>query len=256
MLEEVYSSYLELADEIEWKKYDVNELFRAYIEHENDSVLKDKYYSGIMCRVWGYIGRLYNQCNKHVPIEQCYDILVNTINYILKKRVWEDENNSLYNNPKAPEMAFKVVLKRERGILLANLNADKRRSNFNSLSIDALREDYSDSTDGMFYLDKLTSEEDRSNEILLLVSSFFSQDRVLEGVFIDMIAFGLNSSYSERKVISKVCNLTEKDFNYYALVYKLEEKKYNKLLYEIKNTSRRLLGIKLKQLLDELKEVV
>ena len=255
MLEDVYNSYRQAADCINWKKQDINELFKNYIEHENDGQ-RDAYFSGLMCKVWGYIGRLYVQCNKHVPIEQCYDILINTINYIVKKRVWEDENSTLYGNPKAPEMAFKVVLKRERGILLSNLNTDKRRSNFNSLSIDSLREEYNDSTDGMFYLDQLTSEEDHSLEMILLVKSFFDKGQLLEGLFIDMIAFGLNTAYTERKVVTRLSNLKPEDFSYYNLVYNLSEKDYNKALYEIGNTSRRLLMIKLKQLMNSLKEEI
>ena len=86
MLEEVYSSYKKLADEINWKSYDPNDLFFEYIKHEN-SLLRDNFYAGIVCRYWGYTGRIYLQCNKHLPFEQCYDILIDTINYVLEKRV-------------------------------------------------------------------------------------------------------------------------------------------------------------------------
>lgn len=37
-----------------------------------------------------------------------------------------------------------------RGILLASLSAAKRKSNFNTLSIDEIHEKYSDAADGLF----------------------------------------------------------------------------------------------------------
>jgi hypothetical protein len=49
LLEEVYSSYKKLADEINWKEYDPNELFFEYIKNENNE-LGEKFYAGIVCR--------------------------------------------------------------------------------------------------------------------------------------------------------------------------------------------------------------
>lgn len=256
-LEDVYKSYREIADTINWKQYDINELFRCCVANEEDPALKEKFYSGIMCRVWGYIGRLYIQCNKHVPIDQCYDILINAINYILKNHVWDNPNSSLYNDPKGPEKTFKVVLKRERGIRLANLNAGKRRSNFNTLSIDEARDDYNDSTDGLLLdINELTSEEDKSREIILLVKEYFDKGQYLEGFFIDAISFGAYSNFSYRRIISILCNLELNDYSYYKLVYNLDRKIYNKVLYELRTTSRRMLEIKFKQLLHSLKEEI
>ena len=51
MLEEVYSSYRTLADEINWKKYDQNELFFNYLKYkDSDKDLAEKFYAAILCR--------------------------------------------------------------------------------------------------------------------------------------------------------------------------------------------------------------
>ncbi|WP_288266886.1 hypothetical protein, partial [uncultured Methanobrevibacter sp.] len=76
-------------------------------------------------------------------------ILLDTINYVLEKRTWENPESSLYNDKSAPDKAFHIVLKRQRGILLASLNADKRVANFNPLSIDGFHESYSDAAEGL-----------------------------------------------------------------------------------------------------------
>lgn len=253
MLEDVYKSYFTLANTIEWKKYSINDLFREYINHENDS-LKEAFYAGIVCRVWGYAGRLYDQCKRHVTFEQCYDTILDAINYVLNKRVWEDPNSSLYKDESGPDKAFHIVYKRQRGILLANLNAQKRLSNFNTLSMDEAREDYSDSTDGLLLdLKKLTSEDDKSSEIRAIVKEFFDKDLFIEGLFIDLIAFGDYTTYSNKKIISLLKKLNPDNYNYYKLVYNLEKKYYNKVLYEIYDTSNRALNIRLNKLLYTLK---
>ena len=61
-------------------------VFFNYIIHENDS-LKDNYFAGIVCRYWGYIGKIYTKLQRNVPIEQCYDIVIDAIRYVLDKRV-------------------------------------------------------------------------------------------------------------------------------------------------------------------------
>ena len=57
MLEDVYKSFRSKADEVNWKNYNQNELFYEYIKHENDH-LAEHFYAGIVCRYWGYTGRL------------------------------------------------------------------------------------------------------------------------------------------------------------------------------------------------------
>ena len=102
MLTGVYQSYKRLAEQINWKSYSINELFFECVVHEND-LLYEPFYAGIICRVWGYSGRIYTQCQRHVPFDECLDCVIDAINYVLKKRVWENKNSSLYQDPTAPD---------------------------------------------------------------------------------------------------------------------------------------------------------
>ena len=80
MLEQIYNSYRKKADFINWKEYDQNQLFYEYIKHENDD-LAEYFFAGIVCRFWGYAGRVYVQCNRHVTFEECHDCVIDTIRY-------------------------------------------------------------------------------------------------------------------------------------------------------------------------------
>lgn len=248
MLEDVLKSYKELANTVNWKSYDKNELFYKYIEHENDE-LRDGFYAGIVCRFWGYSGRIYNQCNKHVPFEQCYDVLIDTINYVLKKRVWENPESSLYQDPAAPDKAFHIALKRQRSILLANLTAQKRQSNFNTLSIDGAYEDYKDATEGLLGIFDASSEID-INEIS--IKEYIKNLEPIEKVFIDLV---YNTNWSNLKsVVTNIKKVEESNFKYYNTYYDISEKEFKEVLLEVYKSSNQRLMLVLKRCLNKIRE--
>ena len=220
MLENIYKSYRAVADTIDWQSYNCNDLFYEYVKHENDD-LREVFFAAIMCRYWGYSGRLYTQCNKHVPFEQCYDTIIDVINYVLEKRVWENPESSLYKDHKAADKAFHMVYKRERGRLLSNLNAYKRRSNFNALSIDKVREDYKDSTDGFLF----EIEDSEISKTIGFIKSISDKSDPIKTLVLDQICFG--DSFRAGKVnvnmiINNILNLSEDELNHISLLYELD----------------------------------
>ena len=244
LLEDIYNSYRILADEVNWKDYNSNDLFFEYIKHENDS-LKDKFYAALMCRYWGYTGRIYLQCNRHVSFEQCYDILVDTLNYVLKKRAWENPGSSIYQDKTGPDKAFHIVIKRQKAILLASLTANKRKTNFNTLSIDEIHEDYQDSADGLFSL-----VED--SEMIPKINDFIKTNRTpFEIVVLDKICFSewrtLNSIAKQMRELDGV------DYEYYRDNYDILQSRFNELINQIKEMSNRKLLSEIKKLLYSLK---
>ena len=248
ILEQVYKSYRKKADEIGWKDYNINDLFFKYIERENEKDA-DCYFSGIVCRVWGYAGRVYTQCNRHVPFEECYDCVIDTVRYVLKKRVWENPESSLYGDHSAPDKAFHIALRRQKGIMLAKLNTHMRKSNFNVLSIDEFHDEYSDSADGLLF-EMSTSESDVHH----LISNYFYNDDYLNGLFLDLICYNGYDEISLHRIIKDIRSLNKRCFDYYRLNYVLNEERFKETLKEIRKCSDRLLLNKLKVLLDSLKK--
>jgi len=231
MLEEVYKSYRELADMVEWKKYNKNDLFYEYIKHENDK-LANNFYAGIVCRFWGYSGKIYSQCNQHVPFEQCYDIVIDTINYVLKKRVWENKESSLYGDFAAPDKAFHIALKRQRSLLLANLTAYKRKTNFNTLSIDQLQEEYNDAAEGLF--DIVDSNADLSNSEFQLLNMIKKYD-TYNILLLDTVCF--TNWRSINTIPTNVKKLQLSNYSYFSKTYNIERDDYIRALLKINNYS-------------------
>lgn len=245
MLEDIYKNYRQYADKINWQEYTCNELFFKYIEHESDP-LRDNFYAGIVCRYWGYTGRLYLQCNKHVTFEQCYDVLIDTINYVLKKRVWEQPGNSLYNDERGPDKAFHIVLKRQRSLLLANLTAYKRKTNFNTMSLDGIHEEYNDAGEGLFNI----FETSESSEVTLkeLIVGYYNSGYLLGTIFLDTICYS-GIKICPKNIINYIKKLSKDDFTYYNTYYGVSLKDYDNLLYNLKLRSTKSLLMELKRVL-------
>ena len=250
MLESSYAHYKKKAEEINWKKYNQNELFFEYIKHENDE-LGDKFFAGIVCRFWGYAGRIYVQCNRHVPFEYCHDCIIDAIRYVIDKRVWENPDNSLYNDPTGPDKAMHIAMKRQRAIMLTKFNAKKRKSNFNVLSIDEAHEEYSDSADGLLF----GSEYSNEDYMRTYISEYFDKGEYLSGLLLDCICYNNDSNeFKPTNIIRFLKGLNKEYYSYYYENYELDEEDFKKCVYEIKNSSNNYLRIKLNSLLYKLRK--
>lgn len=249
MLEQVYASYRKKADEIDWKSMNQNDLFYEYIKHENDPI-SETYFAALVCRFWGYAGRVYLQCNKHVTFEECYDCVIDTIRYVLAKRVWENQSSSLYGDYTAPDKAFHIALKRQRGIILSRLNAYRRRSNFNVMSLDGAHEEFNDATDGLLF----NMESSEIDKIRIFISEFFDRHDIFNGLLLDVICYNNYNRYDEKVIIKNLKDLDMDYYSYYKEYYNVSEEDFKSELKKISKYSNRLLKIKLKSLLYDIRK--
>lgn len=248
MLSEVYASYRTLADQVEWTKYNPNDLFRECIKHENDQ-LYENFFAAIICRFWGHSGRIYVQCNRHVPFEECYDCIINAALYVLKNRVWENKSNSLYNDPSGPDKAMHIAIKRERSIMLSRYNAKKRLSNFNTLSIDNAHETYSDAADGLLFGLGITTND----TIDRLINSYFATaDTYLDGIILDSICYNCKSEFKVNNIIKELRLLTYDSLDRYVILYAADIDELKQIIKKIKSMSNKLIEIRIKSLLHRL----
>lgn len=243
-LEGVYKNYKQCADLIDWKNMSINDLFFGYIKNEHTN-LKEPYFAAIVCKTWGYAGRIYSQCNRHVTFDDCHDCIIDAIRYVLDKRVWEDPNNSLYGDNSAPDKAIHIAIKRQRSLMLAKLNAYRRRSNFNAVSIDGMHEAYKDSADGLLF--ELETSED--NNLKFFIYDYFKEGDYISGLFLDLICYNNYTKYKTSKIIQLLKEITLDDFDYYRDTYEISRDQFIKTLIKIRDTSDSLLRINLKRLL-------
>ena len=125
-----------------WKNIPKNDLFRQYIEHEDDQYLRDAYYCAIMYKYWPAIQHYHYACNQLAPPEECYNWLVRAVTYTLKHRRWEDPTSSIYQDPDGPDKMVNRSLKSARLTYYQYLNRYKRKEDFGLLSYEQLKEDY------------------------------------------------------------------------------------------------------------------
>ena len=188
MLEDVKNSYIASADSVvpNWRKLSVNKLCNLYIENENDEVKKTGYFSAIVLKKWGYIGRHYNVSKKSgFTIEQCYDMILDGIMYILKKRKWLDPNNKLYGDASAPDKCLNRCISsaRQRDFYLSN--RDKRRTDFGKISLDQIIENVGDHSKALKEEDLGAEESNIDTKLIIL--DLFEKKKVLEALILDNI---------------------------------------------------------------------
>ena len=193
-----------------------------------------------MCRYWGYTGRLYSKCNKNIPFEECYDVLVDTINYLLEKQVWNNPNSSLYNDPKGPEKAFHFVLKRQLSVLLAKKTADKRKSEFKTISIDNIHDKYSDAAEGLFGIAN-------NSEYSELFNYIYDRDSVFDKIVLDTICF--SNWTTLQNIVLKIKRIDISNFKYFNTTYNINICDFNDTLKYIENLTSKSLLSEIKKLL-------
>lgn len=145
MLDEYKQLYKEKASLIaDWKKLDRSELAFKYVElKDKNSYLADAYLSALICKCWNLIEHnYYKQFIKYATPEDCYQWVIDAILYVLEKHIWTDPKSILYNDKNAPEKAINVFITHARDRFYIANNADKRKLNQETLSIQQLNEDY------------------------------------------------------------------------------------------------------------------
>ena len=76
-----------------WRDIDKNELCRLYCANENNPC-GEAYLSALICKYWNNIYKYYNQSQGYATLEDCYDIVIDAIQNIIRRRPWEDEKSN------------------------------------------------------------------------------------------------------------------------------------------------------------------
>lgn len=134
--------------------------------------------------------------------------------------------------------------------MLSRLNAYRRRSNFNVLSLDGAHEEFNDATDGLLF----NMESSEIDKIRIFISEYFDNKDYLSGLFLDVICYNNYLLYDDKKIIKAINDLDDTYLEYYKEYYNVDEDLFKKTIKEIKKMSNRLLKMKLKSLLFSLKK--
>lgn len=152
MLEENRKIYKEAAAKIpDIKKISKTELFNRAVENENNETYQ-YYISEILDRYWKSIYSCYSRSYAVSSEEECYDMLVDSVLYTLRKRVWLDEKSKLYKDPNGPDKALNINYNCLRKNKYIFANRYKRAANIFNLSTEVdsdFNQDFFDEKSGL-----------------------------------------------------------------------------------------------------------
>lgn len=125
-----------------WRKVNKNTLVNKYIEYEHTNrELANAYMGAIFCRYWHNISKYYATSYQSVSVETCYDWLVRSILYAIKRRPWTIPESNLYGDPAGPDKTINQVIKSTRLGFYQSSNTNRRKCNFGNTSLDSLVEE-------------------------------------------------------------------------------------------------------------------
>lgn len=229
MLEDIYQSYLDVAENIpDWRSQDKSDLIREYCKlHDEDSYKADYYMAAIMCKYWPKIQRFYFATPKVCTYEDVYDWLTEAIIKTLEYRTWLDPTHKLYGDPKAPDKCVNIRMKSIRLNYLIAVNRDKRKLNINNSSLEELQENIGDAVklDTNFDIDLVQVNEFEFVDYKFLMQFFYDKKLYFLSFVYDFIVQSPTFSI-------KTCalHLTNLDDNYLYDLAKRTEIKYPDVL--------------------------
>lgn len=244
-----------------WEKIDKNELCRLYVQaaaaHEE---IADNYLSAILYLFWNVTEHnYYSQKYKIATEGDCIDWTIIGVLKALSQHVWDNPNNSLFNDPKGPEKAINVCIYSTKINFYQRIQHQKEKISYEYLSLDQLMENASDS-----YYFPINDSDDTLEQYLneLIKSAFNSQDYVkafvLDKVLNDDVFESIEEDgkfylrFSDKKLRKQLRNLNDKYCETFSIKYDVNKDlvvesaqhlmglDYSKLFIKVKNLFKSL----------------
>ena len=255
MLDEIKKSYYENANAVDgWRKMSGNDLCFKYLDC--DKSLSDNYLSAIIYKFWPVATKgYYSQGLKLASQEECYNWLIDSIQYVLEHHVWTDPNHQLYNDKKAPEKAINVVFTSTKINYFVALTRQKRSINSNSISLDAISKEASDS----YFLPVYDDYNLFETELTDYVKECYNQYKYFEAVFLDLVLNEDLITKSDdfevryKKLRSRLKCLDDNYAKLFSALYGLDYEDVKKTIKYISSLGTSTVYIKIEKCMYELK---
>ena len=144
-------------DTMELDNYSCTEVANMYLSNSY-TIDQNKFISYLICNTWNLLQKIFYTNNNNVLSEEdCYDIFIQALHYVLHTHPWTNEKSTLYNDEKAFEKAMAITVSSRRKNFLKAKFRQKRIINSTNFSLDSLEEDF---TDGYFSSQEDTVLED------------------------------------------------------------------------------------------------
>ena len=197
-----------------YESYTIDELADAYCDavDTNNATLKDTYISALILRFWSKIDKMYKS-NTVAPCLEYEDFfwwLYEAIEYACKYRGWQDPTKKLNAQQCINKCIDTIKLQK-----YYDLRLDKKKAVNYCTSMDTPLN--GDGEDGAKTIgDMLESEEyiedHSSDDVMMLVQSYINNNKIIEAILIDAIAF--NDVQKHFKKVVKTKNASGEDIKY------------------------------------------
>lgn len=175
-----------------YENYSIDELADAYCDATDagDETLKNIYISALILRFWYTIDKMYTSntvapCLEH---EDFFGWLYDAIEYACKYRGWRDPSKNLNAQQCINKCIDTIKLQR-----YYDLRLDKRKTVNHTCSMDTPIGGGDGDENAKTIGDMLEAEEhydDHSeDDVIMLVQSYINQNKIIEAILIDNIAF-------------------------------------------------------------------
>lgn len=236
----------EKVDINELDKYSCNEVANIYLSSSSITE-KNKCISFLICNSWNLLQKIYYQNNNNIlTVEDCYDIFIQALHYVLKMHVWTNQNSTLYNDEKAFTKAMAITIQSRRKNFLKAKYRQKRIINSTNFSLDSMEEDFQE---GYFssYEDKYfdTPISKINNKIKELfekknyVASFILEAIIYNDIFNEAHEFDI------RKLRKYLRNIDQDFCTIFAQKHKLNQIEVEHSLNYFKNDIQNKLDLKI-----------
>lgn len=226
-LADMKKSYLELlkVELPNWNKMTHTELANNYLESTDDD-FRGICFIALLIKNWGIMVNFREKLySSRITVEDCYDLLVDTINKALKYKAWTINDSTLN---KSNDGAKYAISKCASGVLvnylLATKNNNRAANYYNIVSIDEQVEKLGNACECM----QLVADNTLLRMTLLIKDVM--RHNIDCGILLDAICYqdvmtgNSLSKVSKTLVVKYLRELKEEDSAYYSMSYDIDEK--------------------------------
>lgn len=255
------------ADKISgWREMNKNALCDLYIDNENNS-LGNAYLSAIICRYWGNIYKCYSQSQGYATKEDCYDVLIDAIQNILKRRSWRNPASKLYGDPNGADKAINRCIKTTWINLYTAAMRQKRVCNTQTIHIDELDAPVVDAMIDKVVDTALQQRKDSENVVVNgIVKDLFSIKDYVGAFAVDLIIHGdvflaeivddeTVTEFSTKKLIKYIHYIDNDYVDFFCDEYEISRSSVEVAVAYVKNQSSDVLAVEIARVLAYVRDV-
>lgn len=203
-------------------EYGCNKVVELYLSSFSD-IEKNRYISYLICKSWNLVNNIYYKNNKmKLTSEECYDIFIQALQYVISNHVWTNEESTLYQDEDAFMKAMAITIESRKKNYIHSKFRQKRVANMMSYSLDSLEEDFQE---GYFSQAEPENYDIITEQVEKRIKFYFGRKHYLAAFILEAIIFNnvftSENELDDRKLRKILRNIDENFCKKFAEKYSL-----------------------------------